>query len=128
MAEIDRVVDNPERTAPELWHARGIVTRLLLRPVEAERAFLEAARNVPFELSPWLELTRVRAEQGKLALTEEAARKAVVLGKQSAAAWANLGAVLIEMERPPEAQEVAEKARAIDPGDLVAQGVLERCP
>jgi len=86
LVEIDRLVDNPARTAPELWHARGIVTRLLLRPVEAERTFLEAARQAPFELSPWLELTRVRAEQGKLALAEESARKAVAINKQSAPA------------------------------------------
>jgi tetratricopeptide (TPR) repeat protein len=127
LAEIDGVVDNPERTAPELWHARGIVTRLLLRPAEAERAFLEAARNAPFELSPWLELTRVRAEQGKLALAEEAARKAVGINKQSAPAWANLAAVLMEMDSPQDALTAAEKALAIDPADVVAQNVMKRC-
>ena len=127
LAEIDRVVDNPERTAPELWHARGIMTRLLRRPVEAERAFLEAARQAPFELSPWLELTRVRAEQGKLPLAEEAARKAVGINNQSAPAWANLAAVLMEMDSPQEALAAAEKALAIDPADVVARRVVERC-
>jgi tetratricopeptide (TPR) repeat protein len=127
LAEIDGVVDNPERTAPEVWHARGIVTRLLLRPAEAERAFLEAARNAPFELSPWLELTRVRAEQGKLALAEEAARKAVGINNQSAPAWANLAAVLMEMDSPQDALAAAEKALAIDPADVVARNVIKRC-
>ncbi len=127
LGEIDAVVDNPAPTAPEVWHARGIVTRLLLRPAEAERAFLEAARNAPFELSPWLELTRVRAEQGKLALAEEAARKAVGINNQSAPAWANLAAVLMEMDSPQDALAAAEKALAIDAGDVVAQNVMKRC-
>ena len=35
ISDIDRVVDNPARTAPKLWRARGIVTPLLLRPAEA---------------------------------------------------------------------------------------------
>ena len=127
LGEIDAVVDDPAPTAPEVWHARGIVTRLLLRPAEAERAFLEAARNAPFELSPWLELTRVRAEQGKLALAEEAARKAVGINNQSAPAWANLAAVLMEMDSPQDALAAAEKALAIDAGDVVAQNVMKRC-
>ena len=127
LGEIDAVVDDPAPTAPEVWHARGIVTRLLLRPVEAERAFLEAARNAPFELSPWLELTRVRAEQGKLALAEEAARKAVGINKLSAPAWANLAAVLMEMDSPQDALTAAEKALAIDAADVVAQNVMKRC-
>jgi tetratricopeptide (TPR) repeat protein len=127
LEEIDTVVDDPAPTAPELWHARGIVTRLLLRPAEAERAFLEAARNAPFELSPWLELTRVRAEQGKLALAEEAARKAVGINNQSAPAWANLAAVLMEMDSPQDALAAAENALAIDPADVVAQNVMKRC-
>jgi len=127
LGEIDAVVDDPAPTAPEVWHARGIVTRLLLRPAEAERAFLEAARNAPFELSPWLELTRVRAEQGKLALAEEAARKAVGINNQSAPAWANLAAVLMEMDSPQDALAAAEKALAIDPADVVAQNVMKRC-
>jgi predicted Zn-dependent protease len=127
LGEIDAVVDDPERTAPELWHARGIVTRLLLRPAEAERAFFEAARQAPFELSPWLELTRVRAEQGKLALAEEAARKAVGINNQSAPAWANLAAVLMEMDSPQDALAAAEKALAIDAEDVVAQNVMKRC-
>ena len=127
LGEIDAVVDDPAPTAPEVWHARGIVTRLLLRPAEAERAFLEAARNAPFELSPWLELTRVRAEQGKLALAEEAARKAVGINNQSAPAWANLAAVLMEMDSPQDALAAAEKALAIDPADVVARNVIKRC-
>jgi tetratricopeptide (TPR) repeat protein len=127
LGEIDAVVDDPAPTAPEVWHARGIVTRLLLRPIVAERAFLEAARNAPFELSPWLELTRVRAEQGKLALAEEAARKAVGINNQSAPAWANLAAVLMEMDSPQDALAAAEKALAIDPADVVAQNVMKRC-
>ena len=127
LGEIDAVVDDPAPTAPEVWHARGIVTRLLLRPIEAERAFLEAARNAPFELSPWLELTRVRAEQGKLALAEEAARKAVGINNQSAPAWANLAAVLMEMDSPQDALAAAEKALAIDPAEVVARNVMKRC-
>ena len=78
-------------------------------------------------MSPWLELTRVRAEQGKLPLAEEAARKAVSINNQSAPAWANLATVLLEMDSPQEALAAAEKALAIDPGDLVAKRVIEGC-
>ena len=58
---------------------------------------------------------------------EEAARKAVSINNQSAPAWANLAAVLMEMDSPQAALAAAEKALAIDPGDAVAQNVMKRC-
>jgi tetratricopeptide (TPR) repeat protein len=51
----------------------------------------------------------------------------VGINNQSAPAWANLAAVLMEMDSPQDALAAAEKALAIDPADVVAKGVLERC-
>ena len=53
--------------------------------------------------------------------------KAVSINNQSAPAWANLAAVLMEMDSPQEALAAAEKALAIDPADVVAQNVMKRC-
>jgi len=123
LRELDEVVDDPARAVPEAWHARGIVTRLLQRPEEAERCFLEAVRNAPFSLDSWSELTRIRGEQGKLQEAEVAARKAVECGKKSARAWANLAAVLIAMGRKDEAREAAGRSLEIDEGDEVGRRV-----
>ena len=124
LKELDEVVDDPARAVPEAWHARGIVTRLLQRPEEAERCFLEAVRNAPFALDPWLELTRIRGEQGKLEEAEVAARKGVECGKKSARAWANLAAVLIAMGRKAEARDAAGRSLEIDEGDEVGRRVM----
>jgi tetratricopeptide (TPR) repeat protein len=97
------------------------VTRLLRRPEEAERCFLEAVRHAPFSLDSWLELTRIRGEQGKLEEAEVAARKGLECGKKSARAWANLAAVLIAMGRKEEAQEAAGRSLEIDAGEEVGR-------
>ena len=123
LKELDEVVDAPAHAVPEAWHARGIVTRLLQRPEEAERCFLEAVRNAPFSLESCLELTRIRGEQGKLEEAEVAARKGVECGKKNARAWANLAAVLIAMGRKDEAREAAGRSLEIDEGDEVGRRV-----
>ena len=127
LKELDEVVDDPARAVPEAWHARGIVTRLLQRPEEAERCFLEAVRNAPFSVDSWLELTRIRGEQGKLAEAEVSARKGVECGKKNARAWANLAAVLIAMGRKDEAREAAGRSLEIDEGDEVGRRVRSAC-
>jgi hypothetical protein len=52
----------------------------------------------------------------------------VGINNQSAPAWANLAAVLMEMDSPQDALAAAEKALAIDAKDPVARRVVERCP
>jgi len=122
---LDAMVDDPVRAVPEAWHARGMVTRLLQRLPEAERCFLEAARGAPFVADPWMELTRVRSEQGRLELAEESARRAVAVDQGSARSWANLASVLHQRGRGAEALAAAERSLAIDPADPVARHVMQ---
>lgn len=126
LTDVDAIVDDPERTAPAAWHARGIAIRLLDKPAEAERCFMEAARQAPGELDPWLELTRIRAEQGKFGPAEDAARRAVEIDDGSAKAWANLASVLMQAGCLNEARMAAERALGIDRTDPVAGMVVGR--
>jgi tetratricopeptide (TPR) repeat protein len=118
--ELVALLDDNAESIAEGWHALGIVSRLLRFPADAERAFMQAARLVPFEPSPWIELTRIRAETGDLAGAETAARRAVELAPDMAPAWANLAAVLMQTDRFEESRVAADRALAIDPDDRVA--------
>ena len=118
--ELDAMLDDPASSAAEAWHAQGTVCRILRGPDAAERAFLEAARLAPFALDPWLELTRVRGESGKLDLAEVAARRAVEVDGKDFRSWANLASVLVQAGKYEAAREPLCRALAINPNDRLS--------
>ncbi len=126
LVALDSIVDDPARSCPQGWHARGVVARLLGRLADAERSFLEAVRHAPFSLALWLELARTRAEQGKFVEAEVAARRAVAIDHGCAPAWVYLAMALAELGHQEEAREAAERALSVDPDEKLAAAVLRR--
>ncbi len=119
--ELSAMLDDPlYASLPEAWHALGMVSRLLDRPEESERAFVEACRLAPFHLESWLALTRVRGERGDLAGAETAARRAVEVDPRRSEPWANLATTLALQRRPEECRDAVRRALEIYPEDQVA--------
>jgi tetratricopeptide (TPR) repeat protein len=119
--ELSAMLDDPlYASLPEAWHGLGMVSRLLDRPEESERAFVEACRLAPFQIESWLGLTRVRGERGDHAGAETAARRAVEVDPGRSEPWANLAMTLALQRRLEECRDAVRRALEIDPDDHVA--------
>lgn len=106
--------------------AYGLVLRVLLRREEAEVQFRKSLSFRPGLINTLLELTRCLAEMGRHAEAEPCARDAVEVSPDSAAAWGNLAAVLIDLKDREGAKAALDKALLIDSTDTINRRIADR--
>ena len=79
---------------------------------------------LPDRIDGWLELTWALASLRRFEDAEQAARTAIRLAPNHAAALSNLAGVLLEQGRFKEARLAAEKAFTVDPDDPITNRIL----
>jgi len=83
----------------------------------AHRAFVRAASEQGLNARTYTALGSVNLRMGRLGQAEDLLRKAVDQDPEFVAAWNNLGAVLMEQQKYPEAARVFRLAFALDRGE-----------
>ena len=79
-------------------------------------AYTEAARLDPDYGAPWSKVGELRAGDGDLEGAADAFREAILRDPAAVIARANLGAVLLRLDRSAEALRIYEQAIALSPG------------
>lgn len=98
---------------------QGLALRTVSNWGEAECAFLNSVELGYPKPDIWLEINWCLGEQGKLAEALEAADKAVSGMPDSAAAWGNKAATLMNMWKLAEARKTIAHALKLDPDDEI---------
>jgi len=104
----------------------GVVARSIGRWTVAESAFRRITERWPDLIDGWLEWTWALSSLERLEEAEAAARRAVDLKEDSAAARGNLATVLLQRGKPEDALAAAERAIELDPSEANLRKILEQ--
>lgn len=115
----------PGKYAPPVDHTQEAVDGMIVgqRLMDAgefelaHRAFVRAASEQGLNARTYTALGSVNLRMGRLGQAEDLLRKAVDQDPDFVAAWNNLGAVLVEQQKYPEAARVFRLAFALDRGE-----------
>ncbi|MEQ1504783.1 MAG: tetratricopeptide repeat protein, partial [Myxococcota bacterium] len=101
---------------PELDYLQGKALAIDGVSSEAERLLKVAQKRLPKDARPSAELCVLYADLQQIEDAVEACREATDIDPSNAAAWNNLGFLLLSAEEPEDALEAAEKAIDLDAG------------
>jgi tetratricopeptide (TPR) repeat protein len=120
------LVDDTNGADPGALHIQGLAARAAGRWLAAEQAFRKVTELRPDELDAWLELTWALASLDQTEEAIAAARQAVAINPESAAALGNLASALSQGGRPREALPSIDRALELDPADSINRRIRER--
>ncbi len=94
---------------------------------DAEESGLRAVSLNPRAQEAWSNLAKVRYLRGEPDLAIATARQGLMQADESAGAWKNLAAMLMDRRRYGEAVPALRAALRLDPADAQVQPMLDQC-